>query len=278
MSIAGAVALHLGTLDESLVRPQDLYLCIRSNNDDESRTTKHVTQFRTQFCVCWYSTEEGRVLFRAVEPESIDGISALGPLSVEEMLAEELPQLLQTLLVGVERVICRLPLDDLSFPSSSNTNNDTHHYQHRSMVSPDNASATNATANSSDSSMISTDEGVLQNAEAESIQRRPSESGLKRRELITKNKMLGTKYALLRAIKSENKSQANNGGGQPEVSVMMDQIVLAEEDRNGAGGFGLGGGLAFPHIDSDEESSDETNKPLGADKGKLIYWGLKSGD
>lgn len=241
--------MHLGPLDESVVRPQDLYLCIRPGPPPRGPP---------EFCIAWYGTQAGRVTFRSLDPNEINGAS-LGPLSLEAMLAEELPQLLQTLLVGVERVICRLPLDDLSFPpltTAAILNNDTHESLAR------NASVTYATANISKST-IDIDDEEHDHTEVGS-QRRPIESGLKRRELITKNKMMGNKYALLRAIKSENTGQP--GATSPSQGELSPMEALAAADGSGAG-MCLGGGLAFPHIDSDEESADEAGKRNGSGKG-----------
>lgn len=255
--------LHLGTLDESLVRPQDLYLCIRPT----PVATATTSSTSPEFCVGCCSAKTGRVIFRplpVVDNKNIaNGTSSLSPLLLEEMLAEELPQLLQTLLVGVERVICRLPLDDLSFPSLSHNNNDNP----SSMVSPDTEAAT--TYNSVSLSSCSSSSGApLDSLDSENGQRRPIESGLKRRELITKNKMMGTKYALLRAIKSENSNSQVVGGvgsGQAEA-LAMDQLHQQSLSDDNAG-FCLGGGLAFPHIDSDEESVDEATKRSGSGNG-----------
>ena len=153
------------------------------------------------------------------------------------MLAEELPQLLQTLLVGVERVICRLPLEDLSFPPSSTTAKHNSHDTHEPYST---AAAICTSPDGSHQGELDID-GVHN--------RRPLESGLKRRELITKNKMMGTKYALLRAIKNENNS--------PQSGAMAGDSL--GEGSNGMG-MCLGGGLAFPHIDSDEESVEDVTK------------------
>lgn len=245
LSIDGSVVLHLGPLDESVVRPQDLYLCIRPGDSTS----------QPELSVGWYSIPTGRVTFRSLDPTQITGAS-LGPLSLEAMLADELPQLLQTLLVGVERVIGRLPIDDLSFPKS---NNDTH----ESLVpsKTHNASPTNAIANHS---KWRTSNDCKDNTEVESV-RRPIESGLKRRELITKNKMMGTKYALLRAIKSENSSPPSNSPVTTEFNAIE---AVADVGFEGGGAMCLGGGLEFPHIDSDEESADEAKQRNCLGKGK----------
>ncbi|XP_059613390.1 uncharacterized protein LOC132259677 [Phlebotomus argentipes] len=125
------------------------------------------------------------------------------------MLADDLPQLLQSLLVGVERVICRLPLDDLTFPASA-------------------------------------DEAACEEVNGSAgAPRRFPDSTLKRRELITRNTMISNKYTLLRAIKSESGTvdSAASAGDAETASMPL---------------FCLGG--SFPHIDSDEESGDETRK------------------
>lgn len=272
LSVAGAVVLHLGPLDESLVRPQDIYLCIRPGSSPIGRP---------EFTVAWYAPQTGRVSFRALDPTCDDGAS-LGPLYLEAMLAEELPQLLQTLLVGVERVICRLPVDDLSFPSLTTLatapvhNNDTH------AVSTNNqwSSVNSKTTTSHDNDDV--DDHTEAEGSCSGAPRRPVESGLKRRELITKNKMMGTKYALLRAIKTENSNQQqqqqSNSPGQTEVNAMATLLDDGSSSSGGAGagtGFGLGGGLAFPHIDSDEESADEAGKRIGSGKSKQLQFLLR---
>ncbi|CAO1324103.1 unnamed protein product [Diamesa hyperborea] len=91
------------------------------------------------------------------------------------MLAgEDLPQLLQSLLVGVERAICRVPLDELTFP-------------HCPLLSAE-SSAIDYSPPSSDN--LSSNKRL--------------ECNLKRRDLITKNNCISNKYALKRALSSHS--------------------------------------------------------------------------
>lgn len=82
------VALHLGELDGSLLRSRDCYLCVRLPGP--------------RLELVWPGGH----------------LAPSPPLSALAMMtaAEELPELLQHLVVSVERAIERVPLDDLPFP------------------------------------------------------------------------------------------------------------------------------------------------------------------
>lgn len=98
-----ALVLHLGSIDESTVRASDFYFCIKPSTIDAP----------VQLCVCWRcpKTSNFNIKEKILDPDR----DSLSPLSIE-MLAEDLTQLLQTVLVGVERAISRVPLDNLTFP------------------------------------------------------------------------------------------------------------------------------------------------------------------
>ncbi|XP_054273864.1 pleckstrin homology domain-containing family G member 4B-like isoform X2 [Macrosteles quadrilineatus] len=85
------VVLHLGELDASLLRSRDCYLCVRVPNHQPP-----------QVALVW----------------SGGSVSPSPPPSALAMMTatEELPELLQHLVVSVERAIERVPLDDLPFP------------------------------------------------------------------------------------------------------------------------------------------------------------------
>lgn len=174
------------------------------------------------------------------------------------MLAgEDLPHLLQTLLVGVEHAICRIPLDELTFPASS---------------SP---TVSNA----------SSDQNVIEYAADFSMDDRNAaskraECNLKRRELITKNNSTNKKYAIKRITfnGSSSKQTPNESETRDEETIEQEAIELTtsaiasqqnltnETDALTSGDavastlplFCLGG--SFPHIDSDEESGDDGKK------------------
>lgn len=118
LSESRGIILHLGALNESLLRPGDLYLCIRAEP-------------RVQLCAVWcYSSVEDtttettktNIIYRPLNPDK----DILSPLALD-MLAEELPQLLQNLLVSVEHAICRVPIDEVtSFTRCSTTDKLNH--------------------------------------------------------------------------------------------------------------------------------------------------------
>lgn len=218
LSIHGAVVLHLGTLDECLVNASDLYLCIRPwiSGDATSNTVN--------LSVVWRKFESKEIAYHIFDPDK----DPLTSISLE-MLTEELPQLLQTLLVSVEQTINRIPFDELSFPSSNGHDDD------------DETIGGNGMRKS----------GMQQKPVTASPNGSPK-CGLKRREIITKNnKTLHGRYALRRMSvnKSENDSSA----------------ISATKEAGAMPLFCLGG--SFPHIDSDEDSgADDASKSLNERK------------
>lgn len=212
--------LHLGTLDECLVNTSDLYLCIRLSSNSSSSRSNIVN-----LCAVWRKFESNRIVYHILDPDK----DPLTSISLE-MLTEELPQLLQTLLVSVEQTINRIPFDELSFPSCVQDGDD--------------------------------DEAADETSKRKSLQTKPvtngspngsPKCGLKRREIITKNnKMLHGRYALRRQSlnKSENDSKKEaNASSATSTTKEPSAMPL----------FCLGG--SFPHIDSDEDSgADDASK------------------
>lgn len=205
--------LHLGTLDESLLRLNDLYICMKSEEDKKSPS----------LCAVWRSQINSNIVYHPLDPDK----DSLSPLAIE-MLSEELPQLLQSLLVGVERAICRVPLDELAFPTRSDFS---------------------SISDESDSNISSP--------------KRSIECSLKRREIITKNKIINNKYALKRITNKseiEKNSYSKNDSGNCE-----DNNIATSAETISMPLFCLGG--SFPHIDSDEESGDDLKN---SDTGKYL--------
>lgn len=173
------------------------------------------------------------------------------------MLAgEDLPHLLQTLLVGVEHAICRIPLDELTFPPCPTVSN-------------------------------ATDPNVIEFAQDYSMDEKNAaskraECNLKRRELITKNNSINKKYAIKRITcsggkptpnESETQDVENADRGARELTATAGPLSDASTPDTLTNGtdaattgavastlplFCLGG--SFPHIDSDEESGDDAKK------------------
>lgn len=205
LSIYGSVALHLGTLDEAVIRDRDLYLCVKPIENEQQTNQK-----RVELCVAWRSAKTNEIIYRILDPEK----DTITPISLE-MLTEELPQLLQTLLVSVEQSINRVPLDDLSFVCFGEDDDDIVRKR---------------------SSFIPTES---------------PKCGIKRREIITKNKSIHGRYALRRMSQTKNESDsANSTNGENNTSSTAASNALPL--------FCFGG--SFPHIDSDEDSTDDAAK------------------
>uniref|UniRef100_A0A182TVS4 Uncharacterized protein n=1 Tax=Anopheles melas TaxID=34690 RepID=A0A182TVS4_9DIPT len=203
LAVAGALVLHLGALDESLVRSQDTYLCIRPEPDTSKPELYAVWRgtsppsaaaaaaagaapaSSTVACSSATTQPHPSIVYRRLDPIR----DPVTPLAVE-MLTEDLPALLQNLLVGIERAISRVPLEDLSFPTPDG-----------GLTVP--ASVTTATTAPSDPD--GDENGELLNeagrpAANSSTPGTPKLGLLKRRELITKNNklLINSKYTQLK--------------------------------------------------------------------------------
>uniref|UniRef100_A0A182MH95 Uncharacterized protein n=1 Tax=Anopheles culicifacies TaxID=139723 RepID=A0A182MH95_9DIPT len=316
LAVAGALVLHLGALDESLVRSQDTYLCIRPEPDTSkpelyavwrgtsTSSAAGAAATATPSTVATSATPHPSIVYRRLDPIR----DPVTPLAVE-MLTEDLPALLQNLLVAIERAISRVPLEDLSFPT------------------PD----VSATLPAIDPPLHAPDpdeNGELcdpsRHVQHGSAPGTPKLGLLKRRELITKNNklLINSKYTQLKrqplatVVSGANLSTAGrlaspgatggnqNGqhaavGGKSENAPQIGSnqcndglsVTICDTggDEGGGGGGGGGGqegdnqqstaveagslaaaaaagmplfclGGSFPHIDSDEESSDEQKK------------------
>lgn len=182
---------------------------------------------------------------------SNSSLDPITPLSIEMLAGEDLPHLLQTLLVGVEHAICRIPLDELTFPPHPTVTV----CRHQNVIE----------RSTTDYSM---DDKNAANKRAE--------CNLKRRELMTKNNSINKKYAIKRTSCSGSSNHTNESetlDDENENVVLRARELTAtsndsstnETDSLTTGAvastlplFCLGG--SFPHIDSDEESGDDAKK------------------
>lgn len=255
----GALVLHLGLIDESNVCNQDYYICVRSSESN----------VESALILCWRATSLnesstfGEISYRELDPDK----DPLTPLHIEMLAGEELPHLLQTLLVGVEHAICRIPLDELTFPSSITKFNVDRDLKAKSYGSGDTAS-------------------LIDDKNASS-KRVTTECNLKRRELITKNNSINKKkYAVKRISQSgsicDNESETPDDGDQIGVNnkESVDDSRSTNDYLNGNSEsppitastlplFCLGG--SFPHIDSDEESGDDANKSQSGELNDILF-------
>lgn len=217
----------MGALSESLIQTQDIYLSIQSVN---SHTP-------AELCAVWRNNDQ-KIISKKLDPDK----DFLSPLALD-MLGDDLPTLLQNLLLGIEHSICRVSLDDVVFPG---TNGSSHNR--------DEPDYTLATTNGSTESNNTT------HANGSKSQRTCS---IRRRELITKNKVIiNTKYPLKRmnAIK-QGSDKVDNVTAENENKTMDSPL-----DPSSMPLFCLGG--SFPHIDSDEDGDDLTRK---YDEGNFLH-------
>lgn len=273
--------LHLGALDESLVRCQDLYICIKTEKDKDSEKDISESNLPKLYAV-WRSTNNATIMYRQLDPNR----DSLSPLSIE-MLAEDLPQLLQNLLVGVERAICRVPLDDLTFPAATTSTSAT--------VSSDNKNDVRdpKTGNSMNEESLADTAGTIKSLNNNKLILSPInlpkkfECGIKRRDIITK---YNSKYSLKRVDSSSNTTNSNNkseidtnyslsvdnGDENIITSKTTNETTTAASSATASGAAAAAAtsaaaastsntplfclGDSFPHIDSDEESVDDMNK------------------
>lgn len=215
LAIHGKVILQLGKLNESIVTASDFYLCIKpcviySGEKD-----------RVNLCAVWRSQKSQKIVYKTLDPikDSLTSISL-------EMLTEDLPQLLQSLLVSVEQTINRVPFDELAFPKYNDDDEIDHHKANNDTIL---GQKQEIRANSSDGS---------------------PKCAIKRREMITKNKPIQNRYTLRRmSIKSEMDNQEHRDANESALSSTSSNMMPL---------FCLGG--SFPHIDSDEDSGDDGTK------------------
>lgn len=222
LAIHGKVSLQLGTLNETFVTPTDIYLCIKPT------TICYGEKVRVNLCAVWRSFRTQTIVYRILDPykDSLTSISL-------EMLTEDLPQLLQSLLVSVEQTISRVPFDELAFPKYND--DDEIDYNRRA-----------------------NDFGGGQKADNRPISGNASpKCAIKRREIITKNKPIQNRYTLRRmSIKTE---MDNREKGQAEDIPLPSSTATPNSTSNMMPLFCLGG--SFPHIDSDEDGDDGTKSP-----------------
>ncbi|EAT44609.1 AAEL004066-PA [Aedes aegypti] len=183
------------------------------------------------------------------------------------MLAEDLPTLLQNLLVGIERAICRVPLEELSFPTQE---------------------CTTTTIN---------DEADDRQNNNGSLPPEPSERqdkyiltpgtpkiGLKRRELITKNKLINNKYALKRIASTTTPPSANhqNGGnhnntnGNSFINCNESVKVGKSENTSRINGNQCNSSLATP-IDGERTKKEDDGSTKLCDTGGSTAVGIVGG-
>lgn len=212
LAIHGKVILQLGILNELNVTSTDIYLCLKL------RENCIKDKGQVELYAVWRSFKTNSVVYQRLDSRNYP----ITPITLE-MLTEDLPQLLQSLLVSVEQTISRIPFDDLAFPKHPND--------------------------------VDNDIQMTNNLPSPKIERNESSKcGIKRREIITKKqKPPQNRYTLRRSsLKTEMERDKKDVG--------TSAAATANTSNNTMPLFCLGG--SFPHIDSDEDSADDGIKSL----------------
>lgn len=111
------VVLHLGPLPSVLLRNRDCYLCVRGRS---APGLEVALVWRRGGVIKCHTLAQ---FTNPLEPQdqtitscTMSSIQDIEMVSFEDMDGDDLPELLQNLLVSVEHAIERVPLDDLAYP------------------------------------------------------------------------------------------------------------------------------------------------------------------
>ncbi|KAI8040290.1 hypothetical protein M5D96_006230, partial [Drosophila gunungcola] len=251
----GALVLQLSDAEIAhALRPAELYLCIKLESSAESDA-----DCTPRLYAVWRSSRtEESVQSHCIDHEN-PGQLPLSVLQLEMSTAAaalmaadggELPQLLQNLLVSVERSIERVSLNELQMPM--------HHGPGEDLLDEANNNGCNNLVGS-------------------------PRCALRRSDLITKNKLFNSRY-MLRRLTNRQDSMNSTSSGNSNVSdrssssssssnssageeLLTSSVEAKKRSLIGGGNEASGAstspalplfclGNSFPHIDSDEEPSD----------------------
>ncbi|XP_069967853.1 serine-rich adhesin for platelets isoform X7 [Bactrocera oleae] len=320
----GEVILHLGALDDALVRPSDLYLCVKSVDKSETpqlhvvwRNASNGLQIQQQqaqpshasvaatFATCDTAAATTKIQSHCIDFNATTTTTAisntppthLSALTLEMLTSDELPQLLQHLLVGVEHSIERVSLNELQMPDST-----TAATAAPGPLASDGANNNGKSNNNNKSSSggSATNSSLMRCSNNNTTTNSPK-CALRRSELITKNKVLNNKFMLRRltnrqdSMNSTSSGQSCGSSGSTSSDELLhcngshhtsynnnnhnniispsgtantvDPLKMSAGSTNSASTspalplFCLGN--SFPHIDSDEENTDEKRSAHG---------------
>ncbi|XP_011291394.2 uncharacterized protein LOC101893012 isoform X1 [Musca domestica] len=303
----GEVILHLGGLDDRHLKPAEIYLCVKPGENksepklyaiwrtpilnciDKTRTisTTATTSSSPASIVTTNSPHsfEGDSTLKIVALDPYDSSLYLSPIALE-MLSDDLPQLLQSLLIGVEHSIERLSLNQLSAPYNQNVDSEQ---KQQTLANKALADQKNNNAPPGSPKCI-----------------------LRRSELITKNNKLHNNKYMLRRFTNRQDSMNSTSSGNSSASGLSTASSSSSNSSYTKGHLNHGNhgssnnnnnnnhsvcnghknnnnnkkcetdnqpndsntspalprfclGKSFPHIDSDEENAEERRNSLTDD-------------
>ncbi|XP_059216434.1 uncharacterized protein LOC106086606 isoform X1 [Stomoxys calcitrans] len=322
----GEVILHLGGLDDEHLKPAEIYLCVKpdeSNNEPRlyatwrTPTANNVGKTRTKLAIANTAattpstttqlqtaaeTRSGSTL-KSCQLDIDDNALYLSPLALE-MLSDDLPQLLQSLLIGVEHSLERLSLNQLppqlTTQQSYNCDGNAGAKPNALLCASKDADQLNNNKASAPTSMdtIKTATSMQTTATPPLAIPNSPKCILRRSELITKNNKLHNSKYMLRRFTNRQDSMNSTSSGNSSASGLStassnssDSASYAKTHLNHINNnhphqnghikepetktndcntspalprFCLG--TSFPHIDSDEENAEDRRNSLMDDQ------------
>lgn len=212
-------------------------------------------------CIFWRNPNNSNIEYRLID---LDNGKKLSPILLE-MLTDDLPQLLQNLLVGVERAIGRIPINNLSFPIQTKTSGRGAASTATAITaSADNGNVLNA-INAND--ILVSGEDCLRDVEEDvnSNSKNVISSGLETNTKITLS--YSPKCALKRSEQITENNFLNNKYILRKYSTKFDNTPTPSMEDSTAKHPLFCLGNTFPHIDSDEENSSDDQRHISIDSG-----------
>ncbi|XP_017488792.1 PREDICTED: uncharacterized protein LOC108377030 isoform X2 [Rhagoletis zephyria] len=231
----GEVVLHLGSLDNALVRPGDLYLCVKSANKTETpqlfavwrSAPSDIVQLQqkqqplhasaTGTLTATETADASKIHSYCIDfsatpaPTATTPPTHLSALTLEMLTSDELPQLLQQLLVGVEHSIERVSLNELQMTATTTTTTTT-----ATTAMPLAADVANNNNNGNkiniNSMLVRCNNSSNSNNNNNNTITNSPKCALRRSELITKNKVLNNKFMLRRLTNRQDSMNSTSSG------------------------------------------------------------------
>ncbi|XP_075159405.1 puratrophin-1-like isoform X2 [Haematobia irritans] len=308
----GEVILHLGGLDDDQLKPAEIYLCVQPTDETNSEPHLYAT-WRTPISNKVGETNTTLVIpanansntskssstpiaspssgstLKSCQLNIDDNALYLSPISLE-MLNDDLPQLLQNLLIGVEESLERLSLNQLPPQTASTYSNDG---------DCDAAKTSLLSSTCKDADQVNDNDKPSLDTMIKTTMAVPNSPKciLRRSELITKNNKLHNNKYMLRRFTYRQDSMNSTSSGNSSASglsnassnssdsrypkIHLNHINKNNNQQNGRipqpetksndpntspalPRFCLG--TSFPHIDSDEENAEDRRNSLTEDQ------------
>ncbi|KAI8121287.1 Puratrophin-1 [Lucilia cuprina] len=314
----GEVILHLGGLDDVEVKSAEIYLCVKTAETNKEpqlyaiwRTPTEnplINTLTSTTTAAKTTTSESGSTLKSCQLDYQDHTLYLSTLALE-MLSDDLPQILQSLLIGVENSLERLSLNQLpQIPFNGDGNGgDTSCHNNNNLSA--NTTATGTTTQTSSSSSLRDEKNHYGTLNGRLQLPNSPKCALRRSELITKNKLHNNKYMLRRLTNRQDSMNSTSSGNSSASglsnassdsdSYAKSHLINSNNNRNIISSnnnnnsckiittaaattipqtetktnelnspalprFCLGN--SFPHIDSDEENTEDKRNSLSDDQ------------